>query len=73
MTLRVQLNQTPSINAGLKKVDFELVKLEELTNVDETGLADGFSLVYDSLTQTWKTQLIESGLDVNATIDGGAY
>lgn len=83
MALRVQLGQSPSLNASinqpppinpsLKKIDLTLVNLEELNNVDETGLQDGFSLVYDSPTQTWKTQLIESGLDANATIDGGAY
>lgn len=72
-SLSVQVNQPPPINAGLKKIDFELVNLEELNNVDETGLQDGFTIVYDSITQTWKTQLIETGLDANATIDGGGY
>lgn len=73
MALRVQLGESPKINASLRKVDFALVNLEQLNNVDETGLEDGFSLVYDASTQSWRTQLIQGGLDANATIDGGGY
>lgn len=70
MALKVQINQTPIINTNLKKVDFALVNLEELNNVDSSNLQDGYTLVYDSVTQTWVTQEIQG---ISGIIDGGSY
>ena len=71
--LAAQVNTQPSINTRLKKIDFSLVKLEELTNVDENGLQDGYTLIYDAGTQQWNTQeLTDNNINIG-NIDGGTY
>jgi hypothetical protein len=71
--LAAQVNTQPSINTRLKKIDFSLVKLEELTNVDENGLQDGYTLIYDAGTQQWTTQeLTDNNINIG-NIDGGTY
>ena len=71
--LAAQVNTQPSINTRLKKIDFSLVKLEELTNVDVNGLQDGYTLIYDAGTQQWTTQeLTDNNINIG-NIDGGTY
>jgi exonuclease VII large subunit len=82
MSLKVQVNtnrniqtsvdtSTTNINTRLKKIDFSLVKLEELLNVAEevNGLEDGYTLVYDAEEERWITQAVEG---IN-NIDGGTF
>lgn len=70
MALKVQISQAPVINTNLKKVDFALVNLEELNNIDTTDLQDGYTLVYDGATETWVTQQIEG---IGGILDGGSF
>lgn len=75
MPVTVKVNTPPAINTRLNKIDFSLVKLEELTNVDENvnGLEDGYSLIYDAGTQQWITQeLTDNNINIG-NIDGGTY
>jgi hypothetical protein len=82
MAIRVQVG-TPSgvqasihkdnpINTELKKVEVSLVNLEKLKNVDTAtnGLENGYTLIYDSNTQTWVTQTFNN---IVGNIDGGTY
>jgi len=72
-SLVTKVNTPPAINTRLKKIDFSLVKLEELTNVDENGLQDGYTLIYDAGTQQWTTQeLTDDNINIG-NIDGGTY
>ena len=70
--LTTTVSAAPSINTTVKKVDIPLVDLEKLKNVDITtnGLDDGFTLVYDTVTEKWVAQSLEEGVSV---IDGGTY
>ena len=80
MAIRVQVG-TPSgvqaairkdnpISTELKKVEVSLVNLEKLKNVDTAtnGLENGYTLIYDSNTQTWVTKN-----SIVGNIDGGTY
>jgi ribosome assembly protein YihI (activator of Der GTPase) len=82
MAIRVQVG-TPSgvqasihkdnpINTELKKVEVSLVNLEKLKNVDTltNGLENGYTLIYNSNTQTWVTQTFNN---IVGNIDGGTY
>ena len=71
MALTVTVGARPSINTTVRKVDIPLVDLEKLKNVDitTTGLDDGFTWVYDTVTEKWVAQSLE-GVSV---IDGGTY
>ena len=82
MAIRVQVG-TPSgvqaaihkdnpINTELKKVEVSLVNLEKLKNVDTAtnGLENGYTLIYNSNTQTWVTQTFNN---IVSNIDGGTY
>lgn len=74
-TLRVQVQAPTAINASLRKIFTENSKLEELLNVDELayGLYDGFTVVYDALTQTWKTTHVRTVLNEAVNLDGGEF
>jgi hypothetical protein len=72
MTMNVRINtQSTKINTRLQKIDFSLVNLEQLNNVDENvnGLEDGYTLIYDAPQQRWITTAIKR-ID---NIDGGTY
>lgn len=82
MTLNIRVNTSPNIrtfvdtqstkvNSRLREIDFSLVNLEELKNVDENvnGLEDGYTLVYDAAQQRWITRSV-TGI---TNIDGGTY
>lgn len=45
--------------------------VQGLKNVVSTDLQDGYTLVYDSTTNKWVTQQIDSGQI--ASVDGGTY
>lgn len=45
--------------------------VQGLSNVVSTDLQDGYTLVYDSVTNKWYTQQITG--DVVQSIDGGTY
>lgn len=68
--LTAKTTAAPRINSTVSRIDFDLVNIEELNNVDITeGLGDGYTLVYDVNTQKWIAQLTE-GI---GNIDGGTY
>jgi len=71
MALRVKTSVTPRVNSTVSKVNLDLVNVEELNNVDATGLEDGYTLIYDESSQKWVAQRIEVGGIGN--IDGGTY
>jgi hypothetical protein len=71
MALIVQQSGQKKINTSIRKIDYELINLEELKNVDENvnGLQDGYTVVYDAANRRWITRSID-GLQ---EIDGGFY
>jgi len=69
MALKVQVTTPQRINTSIKKVSLPLVNLEELKNVDTTGLQDGYTLVWNETNQQWVTQEIEA----LGNIDGGTF
>lgn len=66
-----------SVSQGSQSVGSVVVKradnltLEGLTNVVSTDLQDGYTLVYDSITDKWVAQPVEAGAIV--AVDGGTY
>jgi hypothetical protein len=46
--------------------------LQSLKNVVTTDLQDGYTLFYDSETNTWVSQPLDSGITLT-TVDGGTY
>jgi len=63
----------PDINTTIRKVSLPLVNLEELKNVNSNDLDNGYTLIYDSVEETWVTQSPEE-LSLNLpNIDGGTY
>lgn len=80
MAIRVQVGTPNGVQAAvrkdnpisteLKKVEVSLVNLEKLKNVDTAtnGLENGYTLIYDSNTQTWVTKN-----SIVGNIDGGTY
>jgi len=73
--LRVQVETPLVINTALRRIITDNAKLEELINVDAlaNGLYDGFTVVYDAATQTWKTQHIQTVVNENIDVDGGSF
>jgi len=71
--LRVSVKFPPKINTTINKVILSNVNLEELKNVDTLpyGLSSGFTVVYNSTTNTWITQPLPEGL--SGDVDGGLY
>lgn len=67
---KVKVGEPATINTNLQKVEFSLVNLEKLKNVDPTtnGLEDGYTLIYNANSETWVTQPQALG-----NIDGGTY
>ena len=73
--LRVQVQAPAVINTAIRRIQIANARLEELLNVDPLayGLYDGFTVVYNSLTQTWQTQHITTVINENVDLDGGSY
>jgi len=69
---KVKVGEQAPINTNLQKVEFSLVNLEKLKNVDPTtnGLEDGYTLIYNANSETWVTQTFSASL---GNIDGGTY
>lgn len=73
--LRVSVEPPLVINTSLRRVAIKNVKLEELLNVDPLtyGLNEGFTVVYDVASSTWKTQHITTVINENIDLDGGTF
>lgn len=71
MALKVQVSTPQRINTNVKKVSLPLVNLEELKNVNTSGLQDGYTLIWSETEQQWVTQEITASAASN--IDGGTY
>ncbi len=80
MAVTVRTNNVNSIriNQGARPEGAVVIKragditVQGLSNVVSTDLQDGYTLVYDSDTNTWVTQLIDVG-DSIISVDGGYY
>ena len=62
------------INMMFQAMTAYLTNLENLNDVDVTGLADGFVLLWDAASSTWKAQVNPSGKSdrtVTVIFDGG--
>ena len=70
MALKVQVGTPPKINTNVKKISLPLVNLEELKNVNNADLQDGYTLIWDEGTQQWVTKEIQGNV---GNIDGGTY
>jgi hypothetical protein len=69
----IVVNQGTQNQAGIvvRKNTGDAITLNSLKNVDTTDLQDGYTLVYDTVTNKWISQQITVGT-VDA-IDGGTY
>lgn len=67
--IKVQTKTTAVINTTIKKYQIPFIRVQDLIDVDIAGLQDGYTLVYDSPTQTWIVQVAATSGD----IDGGSY
>ena len=67
--IRVQTKTPTIINTTIKKYQIPFIKVADLADVDVTGLQDGYTLVYNSSTETWFVQVAAASGD----IDGGSY
>lgn len=70
MALKVQVGTPPKINTNVKKVSLPLVNLEELKNVNNADLQDGYTLIWDENTQQWVTKEVQGNV---GNIDCGTY
>jgi len=57
----------------VRKNTGENITLNSLKNVNTTDLQDGYTLVYDSVTNKWVSQQIQSESVNIINIDGGTY
>ena len=74
-TIKVKVSTPPEVRVAMRRVVISNAKLEDLLNVDELqyGLYDGFTVVYDLATKTWKTAPITTELCEAIDLDGGGY
>ena len=59
-----------TVATGSKRVTG--ARVEQLTNVDATGLEDGYTLIYDESTGKWVAKELSTEINV-ASLDGGTY
>ena len=59
-----------TVATGSKRVTG--AKVEQLTNVDATGLEDGYTLVYDESTGKWVAKELTAEINLSS-LDGGTY
>lgn len=73
--IKVAVSADPLLKVAMRRVVISNAKLEDLLNVDEIpyGLYDGFTVVYDLATKTWKTAPISTQLNEAVDLDGGGY
>lgn len=79
MSVTVRTNNVNSIriNQGARPEGAVVIRktgditVQGLSNVVSTDLQDGYTLVYDSDTNTWITQQIDGG--AIGSVDGGYY
>jgi ATP-dependent 26S proteasome regulatory subunit len=80
-TVVQQKNRIISVNQGaqnqasivVRKNTGENITLNSLKNVDTTDLQDGYTLVYDTTTNTWVSQPVGAAEFELGNIDGGTY
>ena len=73
--VRVQVKAPTAISASIRRITLTNTNLEHLINVNEFayGLQDGFTVVYDVATRTWKTRHITTVINEAVDLDGGIY
>lgn len=70
MAIKVQVKLQPQINTSIKKLQVPFIKLEELIDVNASGLQDGYTIVFNATTQTW---VVQQGGTSAGNLDGGIY
>lgn len=71
MALKVTVPNSKTINTSIvsKRV---AASVQTLADVNTTGLQDGYTLIYNSVTQKWEASDPASEVILN-NIDGGTY
>lgn len=59
-----------TVATGSKRVTS--AKVEQLANVDSTGLEDGYTLVYDEASGKWVARELSAEVSI-VNLDGGTY
>ena len=71
MANRIVVNQGGSSTSSVVVKRGTDITLQTLKNVDASTLEDGYTLIYDSATQKFKTEPIANV--TITTVDGGTY
>lgn len=73
--IKVSVSADPLLKVSMRRVVISNSKLEDLLNVNDEayGLYDGFTVVYDLATRSWKTRQITTTINDAVDLDGGAY
>jgi hypothetical protein len=71
MALKVTVPISNNINTSVVSRR-ATTKVETLADVDATGLQDGYTLIYNSITQKWEAANPSSEVILD-NIDGGTY
>lgn len=72
MSIKVTVPNAKTINTQIvsKRVTADL---ETLSNVDVTGIQDGYTLVYNEDTKKWEATNVNSVVATPTVISGGTY
>lgn len=72
MSIKVTVPNAKTINTSIvsKRVTADL---ETLSNVDVTGIQDGYTLVYNEDTKKWEATNVNSVIATPTVISGGTY
>lgn len=70
VTTSVSSNNSINTSVVSKRVTADL---ETLGNVDTTGLADGYTLVYNDESKKWEATNVADVVATPAVISGGTY
>lgn len=67
----IAVTQGSQVAGGIVVKKAGALTVQSLSNVDTTDLQDGYTLVYDSTTNLWISQPIDTG--TITLVDGGTY
>lgn len=70
---RISVSQGGQTPASIVVKRADNLTIQSLVNVDSTDLQDGYTLIYDVQTDTFKTQSFQGNVTIDAVIDGGTF
>lgn len=70
-TNNISVSQGSQVGSSVIVKKGDALTVQSLSNVVSTDLQDGYTLVYDSETKKWVTQLVS--VAAVASVDGGTY